>query len=105
MERSTALVPVLALGTKATSAASAPTNLARLAGRLAQRARQLEEEEARRLRFHALAPAILLGPHGQRRRAIGAMVDGQEAGIEAPLMANGGTEGERQCGHAMKPTP
>ncbi len=58
-------------------------------GRLPERRRQLEGEEASGLRLHPLAPAILRRQHHARRRAERAVIDGQEARIEVPFMPDG----------------
>ncbi len=51
----------------------------------AQRAGQFLRHEAARLRLHPAAPARLLGQDAARRGAEGAMVHGEEAGLEHPL--------------------
>ena len=91
-ERRTAFAPVVALGTNATSLRLGADESRQSRRRLAQCTRHLEEEEPRRLRLHALAPAILLGQHDARRGTVRAVVDGQKVGIEAPFVPNGRPE-------------
>ena len=94
-DRSTALVPVVTLGTNTRSSARAPRKAA--TGAAASRRRdslspwrrvlagELAQHEARRLPLDLVAERLLLLQHARRRSAHGAVIEVREIRIEQPF--------------------